>query len=238
MIEVKGVYKKFDGCNALNGLDLNVADGSIYGLTGVNGSGKTTIIKIITGVYKPDKGSVKIDGADVFDSIEVKKLCAYIPDDLYFFASYSLKGMAAYLRGMYPSWNQARFEAMVKDFELDPKTKLSRFSKGMQKQAAFILAMSCCPKYLILDEPIDGLDPLVRRKVWNYVVNDVAERGMTVLVSSHNLDELEGICDSIGIISKGEMKYEGDLDALREEMKPMSLKEIFWAKMGGEENEK
>ena len=237
MIEVKGVYKKFDDCKALNGLDLNVADGSIYGLTGVNGSGKTTIIKLLTGVYRPDKGTLKIDGQDVYDNIAVKERCAYIPDDLYFFASYSLKGMADYYRGMYPSWDQARFESMVKDFDLAPKTKLSKFSKGMQKQAAFILAMSCCPAYLILDEPIDGLDPLVRRKVWNYVVADVAERGMTVLVSSHNLDELEGICDSIGIISKGVMTYEGDLDALREEMKPMSLKEIFWAKMGGEENE-
>ena len=238
MIEVSGIYKSFDGFQALSGLDLHVQKGSIYGLCGVNGSGKTTIIKIITGVYKPDDGYVKIEGQDVFDNIAVKQRCAYIPDDLFFFASYSLKGMAAYFRGLYPNWDQARFEAMAKDFDLALNTKLARFSKGMQKQAAFVLAMSCCPDYLILDEPIDGLDPLVRRKVWNYVVEDVAARQMTVLVSSHNLDELEGICDQIGMISKGEMIYEGDLDALREEMKPMSLKEIFWAKMGGEENEK
>ena len=183
MIEVSGIYKSFDGFQALSGLDLHVQKGSIYGLCGVNGSGKTTIIKIITGVYKPDDGYVKIDGQDVFDNIAVKQRCAYIPDDLFFFASYSLKGMAAYFRGLYPNWDQARFEAMAKDFDLALNTKLARFSKGMQKQAAFVLAMSCCPDYLILDEPIDGLDPLVRRKVWNYVVEDVAARQMTVLVS-------------------------------------------------------
>ena len=218
MINVKGLCKKFDDFQALNNLDVNVEKGSIYGLIGVNGSGKTTLIRHLTGILRPDCGTVQMDGQDVYDNIDIKQRLGYIPDELFFFGSYNLKSMSAYYKGLFPHWNAARYEAMLQDFDLPERGKLSKFSKGMQKQAQFILTMSCMPDFLILDEPIDGLDPIVRKKVWKYVVDDVAERQMTVLVSSHNLKEMEGICDAIGILSGGEMKIEQDLDELKSDI--------------------
>lgn len=218
MIQVKNVSKSFDGFQALDGLSLNVKKGSIYGLVGVNGSGKTTIIKHLTGVYKADQGENLIEGEEIFDNVAVKQRMAYIADDLYFFGMYSLGRSAAYYKKLYPNWNEERYRHMVQQFGLSEKMKLSKFSKGMQKQAAFILAMSAMPDVLILDEPIDGLDPLIRRMVIKYIVEDVAEREMTVLVSSHNLKEMEGLCDSIGIINRGKMLIERDLDELKSDV--------------------
>ena len=218
MINVKGLCKKFDDFEALSNLNVNVEKGSIYGLIGVNGSGKTTLIRHLTGILRPDSGSVQMDGEDVYDNIGIKQRLGYIPDELFFFGSYTLRAMRSYYKGLYPRWSDERYDAMTEDFGLPERDKLSKFSKGMQKQAQFILTMSCMPDFLILDEPIDGLDPIVRRKVWKYVVDDVAERGMTVLVSSHNLKEMEGICDAIGILSAGEMKIERDLDELKSDI--------------------
>lgn len=218
MITVINLDKSFDGFKALTNLNLNVKKGSIYGLVGTNGAGKTTLIKLLTGVLKPDQGEILIEGMKVYENISMKERMGYIPDDLYFFSTYNLKESARFYRSIYPNWNQERYEYMVQQFELNPSRKLSKFSKGMQKQAAFILIMSSMPDYLILDEPIDGLDPIVRKLVWKYIVEDVAEREMTVLVSSHNLRELEGICDSIGILSKGKMMIERDLDELKSDI--------------------
>ena len=218
MIEVSGVSKSFDDFKALDKLDLTVKKGSIYGLVGTNGSGKTTIIKHIAGILRQDEGRIAIDGEDVFDNMALKRRTGLIPDDLYFFATYSLNEMSRFLRELYPAWSSERYTGMVSRFGLDPKRKLAKFSKGMQKQAAFILTMSTMPEYLMLDEPIDGLDPIVRKLVWKCIVDDVAERGMSVLVSSHNLRELEGICDSIGILSKGAMVIERDLDELKSDI--------------------
>lgn len=215
MIKISGVEKYFDDFKALNSLDLNVRKGSIYGLVGTNGAGKTTIIKHLTGVLKPDLGQILIDDQLVYENIKLKERIGYIPDDLYFFSTYNLREMSRFYRNLYPNWDQDRFDNMLLQFSLNPQNKLSKFSKGMQKQAAFILTMSAKPEYLILDEPIDGLDPIIRKLVWRYIVEDVAEREMTVLVSSHNLKELEGICDSIGILSKGTMMLERDLDELK-----------------------
>ncbi len=218
MIKVQNVDKSFDGFKALHNLDLNVRKGSIYGLVGTNGAGKTTLIKHVTGVLKQDGGSITVEDVPVYENLGIKQRIGYIPDDLYFFASYNLKESARFYKSIYPSWNEERYQHMVKQFELSEKRKLSKFSKGMQKQAAFILTMSSMPDYLILDEPIDGLDPIIRKLVWKYVVEDVAEREMTVLVSSHNLREMEGICDSIGILNKGKMMIERDLDELKSDI--------------------
>lgn len=223
MISVSKVDKSFDGFKALDELDINVKRGSIYGLVGTNGSGKTTIIKHITGVLIPDSGEIKIDGQPVFDNEELKARVGYIPDDLYFFGTYSLKEMAAFYKKLYPKWDADRFDAMTKQFKLNQRRKISKFSKGMQKQAAFSLVMSTMPDVLVLDEPIDGLDPIVRKLVWKYIVDDVADREMTVLVSSHNLRELEGICDSIGILSHGHMVLERDLDDLKSDVHKVQL---------------
>ncbi|MBE6037394.1 MAG: ABC transporter ATP-binding protein [Clostridiales bacterium] len=218
MIEVNGLNKSFDSFQALSNLSIHVKKGSIYGLVGTNGSGKTTLIKHVTGVLRPDSGTITVDGQPAYDNEAVKVRMGYVPDDLYFFGAYTLKDAAAFYRSLFPLWNEERYLEMIRLFDLDVKRKLSRFSKGMQKQAAFILTMSAMPDYLILDEPIDGLDPIIRKLVWKYVVDDVAEREMTVLVSSHNLREMEGICDSIGILNHGHLIIERDLDELKSDI--------------------
>ena len=223
MIQVKGLCKSFDDFAALSDLNVHVEKGSIYGLIGVNGSGKTTLIKHLTGVLRADAGEITMDGEEVVENIHIKSKLGYIPDDLYFFNSYNIRDMARFYSKIYPNWNKERYENMLREFALSPTRKISKFSKGMQKQAAFILTMSTMPEYLILDEPIDGLDPLIRKKVWNYVVTDVADRQMTVLVSSHNLREMEGICDYIGILSAGKMVIERDLEELKTDIHKVQL---------------
>ena len=238
MIKVVDLNKSFDETKALDGLSLNIKKGSIYGLIGINGSGKTTLIKHLTGVIRPDSGEITMDGQNVYDNEGLKERLGYIPDDLYFFGSYTVDNMAAFYRRVYPSWNQARFDKMVSAFELPRKRKINKFSKGMQKQAAFALVMSTMPEYLILDEPVDGLDPIVRKRIWKLIVSDVAEREMTVLVSSHNLRELEGLIDSVGILEKGRVKLESNnLDELEAQGGLMSLEDLFFEEMGGDEIE-
>mgnify|MGYP001228884201 CR=1 FL=1 len=218
MIEVKDLTKSFQNHIALKGVNLRVQAGSIYGLVGANGAGKTTLIKHLTGIYKHDSGEVLIKGEKVFENSNVKNQIGYIPDELYYFPMYSIKNMASFYRKMYPNWNEERYKNILQAFELDENKRIGRLSKGMQKQVAFILTLSTMPSVMILDEPIDGLDPLMRKKVWKYVVEDVAERDVSVLVSSHNLKELESICDHVGILDKGEMLIERDLDDLKSDV--------------------
>ncbi len=215
MIEVKNLSKSFEGFKALNDVNLNVNKGSIYGLIGANGSGKTTLIKHIMGVYKQDTGEVIINGENVYENNTIKGSIGYIPDELYHFPMYKIKDMARFYKKVYPKWNENRYKQLLEIFELDEKRRISRLSKGMQKQVAFILTLCIMPEIMILDEPIDGLDPLMRKKVWKFVVEDVAERDVSVLVSSHNLKELEDICDHIGIMNKGSILVQRDLDELK-----------------------
>ena len=231
MIKVNNVTKKFGDTCALDGLNMTVPKGSIYGLMGLNGAGKTTIIKHLAGFLQQDDGELTIDGQYVMDNEDLKRRVAFIPDDLYFFRSYSMNEMAKYFKGIYPCWYQERFDAMAKDFGLDTRANIGKFSKGMKKQAAFCLAMAIRPDYLILDEPVDGLDPIVRHKLWHYIMGDVADREMTVLISSHNAKEMEDVCNYIGIMSKGKMVFEGDLL----EMDDVSIEELFIEKLGGNE---
>ncbi|MDK2919474.1 MAG: acetoin utilization transport system ATP-binding protein [Candidatus Petromonas sp.] len=218
MIEVKNLYKYFDGFKALDDVYLNVQKGSIYGLIGPNGAGKTTLIKHLTGIYKQDKGDVKILGQKVYENINLKSKIGYIPDDLYFFPQYTIKNMASFYKTIYPNWNERRYKELQEIFEIDENKKINKLSKGMQRQVLFWLTLSTMPEVMILDEPIDGLDPLMRRKIWNLVVEDVAERETTVLVSSHNLKELENICDYVGIMYRGKMLIENNLDDLKSDV--------------------
>lgn len=229
MIKVLDVTKRFEDTLALDGLTMTVPKGSIYGLMGLNGAGKTTIIKHLAGFLKEDEGDITIDGEHVMDNEELKKRVVFIPDDLFFFRSYSMKEMAAYFSRIYPAWDQERFEAMASDFQLNTGSNIGKFSKGMKKQAAFCLAMATKPDYLILDEPVDGLDPIVRHKLWHYIMADVADREMTVLISSHNAKEMEDVCNYIGIMSHGKMVLEGDLL----EMGDVSIESLFLEKLGG-----
>jgi len=216
MIEVKNVVKTFEGFPALDGADITVPDGGVYGLVGPNGAGKSTIIRHLTGIYRPDSGEVLVEGAPVYENPEKKALIASIPDDWYHFPSATIADMMNFYRGFYPSFDMARYEKFKEVFSLPEKSQIRRMSKGMQKQAAFWLTMSCRPKYLILDEPVDGLDPVMRRQVWSLMMGDVSEHGTTVLVSSHNLRELEDVCDHVGIMNKGKVLLERSLSDLQE----------------------
>ena len=216
MIEVKNLVKTFDGFRALDDANVTVPQGAIYGLVGPNGAGKTTLLRHLTGVYRQDSGTLTVDGQAVWENPAVKTRIASIPDDWYYFMQASIREMMAYYQGFYPQFNRERYEKLKTVFELNEKQPIRRMSKGMQKQAAFWLAMCCMPDYLILDEPVDGLDPVMRRQVWGLIMQDVAERGTTVLVSSHNLRELEDVCDHVGIMNKGKVLLERSLSELQD----------------------
>ena len=216
MIEVKGITKRFGDFTALDDLTLTVPSGSVYGLVGPNGSGKSTIIRHITGIYRPDAGEILIDGRPVYENPAVKARIAYIPDDVFYFNNASMMDMAKFYAGIYPNFSMERFHALLEIFPLDPKRQIRRFSKGMQKQAAFVLCMAMQPQIMVLDEPIDGLDPVMRRQVWSLLMADIAERGTTVLVSSHNLRELEDVCDHVGILDHGKLLLERSLSEMQE----------------------
>lgn len=223
MIEVKNVTKCFDGFKALDKLSINVPTGAIYGLIGPNGAGKSTIIRHITGIFRQDDGEVLIDGKPVYENPEVKKDIAYIPDDVFFYTQATIKDMMKFYKGVCPNFSVERYEKLRKAFDLNDTTKMRSLSKGMQKQAAFWLTVSMCPKVLVLDEPVDGLDPVMRRQVWSILMADVAENGTTVLVSSHNLRELEDVCDHVGIMNKGKLLLERNLSALQDNIVKVQL---------------
>ena len=215
MIQVKEVVKTFDKVKALDGLTLTVKPGTVFGLIGPNGAGKTTLIKHLTGVYRQDSGEITIDGEKVYENAELKKRVICIGDDLYFYPTYTIDAMAKLYAGLYPTWDRERYHALKEVFGIDTKRKVCKLSKGMQKQVAFWLGISVKPDVMILDEPVDGLDPVMRRNVWKLMLQDVAERNMTVLVSSHNLRELEDVCDHVGIIHNGKVVLEKSLDDVK-----------------------
>lgn len=223
MIEVRNVMKEFDGFRALDDMSMTVPTGAVYGLVGPNGAGKSTIIRHLTGVYRQDAGEITIDGAPVFENPEVKSRIAYIPDDIFYYANASIREMMDFYRSIYPHFDAERFKKLADVFGLDPKRQMRRLSKGMQKQAAFWIAVSLRPEILILDEPVDGLDPVMRRRIWSIIMADVAENGTTVLVSSHNLRELEDVCDSVGIMNKGKIMIERSLNELQENIVKIQL---------------
>ena len=216
MIEAKAVTKSFDGFLALDGLTMTVPHGSIYGLVGPNGAGKSTILRHLCGVYRPNSGTITVEGQPIYENPDIKARMVVIPDEVYYYGSSSVRDMMKFYRGMYPTFSMERFEKLAEAFpEVDLRRPIRRMSKGMQKQAAFWLAMSCCPDYLLLDEPVDGLDPVMRRQVWSLLMGDVAERGTTVVVSSHNLRELEDVCDHVGILNHGRVVIERSLSQLQ-----------------------
>ena len=226
MIEVKNVVKSFDGFHALDGLTMTVPQGAIYGLVGPNGAGKSTILRHLIGAYRQDSGEILLEGAPIYENPAVKKRMAGIPDELYYFTSASTRDMMKFYRGIYPSFDMERYAKLKEAFPaVDEKRPIRRLSKGMQKQSAFWLALSCKPDYLLLDEPVDGLDPVMRRQVWSLLMGDVAERGTTVLVSSHNLRELEDVCDHVGILDHGRVLLERSLAQLQDNM--VKLQVVF-----------
>ena len=211
MITLQNVTKTFGSFKALDELSLHVPKGAVYGLVGPNGAGKSTAIRHITGVYRPDSGKIQVSGESVWENAKVKGTIGYIPDEIFYFPSATLEDMRKFYAGLYPQFDQKLFERLKEIFRLPEKTPLRRYSKGMQKQAAFHLALCTRPEVLILDEPVDGLDPVMRRQVMSLILSDVAERQTTVLISSHNLRELEDVCDHVGIMDHGKMLLEKSL---------------------------
>ncbi len=211
MLKLQNVSKSFDGFLALDDLTLNVPQGAVYGLVGPNGAGKTTAIRHITGVYRPDSGSVTLAGEPVFENPEAKAKIGYIPDDIFYYPAATLEDMRRFYRDIYPTFDDALFERLREIFPLPEKSPIRRFSKGMQKQAAFHLTLAARPRMLVLDEPVDGLDPVMRRQVMSLILSEVADTGATVLISSHNLRELEDVCDHVGIMDHGRMLLERSL---------------------------
>ncbi len=216
MIEVRDLVKTFEGFKALDGAAITVPDGGVYGLVGPNGAGKSTVIRHITGIYRGDSGEVLVDGEPIYENPEKKALVAAIPDDWYYFPSATVRDMMKFYRGFYPNFDTERYEKLKSVFNISEKAVIRRLSKGMQKQVAFWLTMCCRAKYLVLDEPVDGLDPVMRRQVWSIMMSDVTEYGTTVLVSSHNLRELEDVCDHVGIMNQGKVLLERSLSDLQE----------------------
>ncbi len=223
MIEVKELVKTFGDFRALDGLDIKVPSGAVYGLVGPNGAGKSTVIRHITGILKQDSGEVKVNGEDVYENTEVKAKIAYIPDDVFYYTQASVNDMMKFYRDMYPKFDMERFGSLGKVFGIKTSSPIRKLSRGMQKQVAFWLALSMRPETVVLDEPVDGLDPVMRRQVWNVLLSDVAENGTTVLISSHNLRELEDVCDHVGIMNKGRMMIERNLADLQESLVKVQL---------------
>lgn len=215
MIKSIDLCKTYDDFLALKDLNIHVKKGSVYGLVGPNGAGKTTLIKILAGVYKQSSGKVFIDDTEVYEQTTVKQRIAYIPDDLYFFPMFTIKNMAKFYEQMYEIFDYDRFNKIQQLLKLPINKKISQLSKGMKKQVAFWLAICTKPDVMILDEPVDGLDPVMRRQIWSLLLQDVAEREMTVMISSHNLRELEDVCDSVGILHQGKLLLERDLEQMK-----------------------
>ena len=211
MLELKNITKTFGDFKALDDLSMTVPKGAVYGLVGPNGAGKSTAIRCLLGVYRPDSGEITLNGETIYENPEVKTTIGSIPDDIFYFPSATLEDMRKFYRGIYPKFDDALFERLYEVFNLPRKSPIRRFSKGMQKQAAFHLSICTRPDLLVLDEPVDGLDPVMRRQVWSLILSDVAQHGTTVLISSHNLRELEDICDHVGIMDHGKMLLERSL---------------------------
>ena len=215
MLEMKNVTKTFGKFKALDDLSMTVPKGSVYGLVGPNGAGKSTAIRLMTGIYRPDSGSITLEGMPVYENPVNKVRMGYIPDDIFYFPSASMEEMKSFYKGIYPQFDEELYKKLFEAFQLPKKGAIRRFSKGMQKQAAFHLSLCTHPEMLILDEPVDGLDPVMRRQVWSLILSEVAANGTTVLVSSHNLRELEDICDHVGIMDHGKMLLERSLQDMQ-----------------------
>ncbi len=218
MIQIENVEKYYDDFRALGGVSLTVKNGSIFGFIGSNGSGKSTLLRVMAGIFKSEKGRVLIDGEDVYENTATKKRIVYISDEQYILPSSTAADVRAFYKIMYPSFDAARFDSLLARFSLDVKRQVSGYSKGMKKQLDIICAVSCKPDYVYCDETFDGLDPMARMEVKKLLAQESAERGMTAIIASHNLREIEDICDGIVLLHKGEIVLSNNIDDIKTEL--------------------
>ena len=223
MIEIKGLTKRFDKVVAVNSLNLSVREGTVMGLVGSNGSGKSTLLRMLAGVFRGEEGSILLDGRELFDNPEAKGECFFIPDFPFFYNNSTIENTATLYRELYPHWSDEAYMRYCSVFPINTKNKIINMSKGMQRQAALILALSTCPRYLFLDEIFDGLDPVVRHLLKRILIEHVAEHRMTVIIASHNLRELEDLCDRICLMHRGSVLMERDIDSLRLEFRKVQV---------------
>ena len=229
MIKIENLSKKYDKENVLENLNCTIKDGSIYGLVGANGSGKSTLLRLINGIFTPDKGIICVDGEDVIDNAEIKQDMVFVPDDLFFYPSYTLLDMAKFYQAMYKKFDMEYLKELASILKLDMHAKINTFSKGMKRQCALICAISTNAKYIFFDETFDGLDPIIRSLVKKILAKKMEENNTTIVMTSHNLRELEDICDNLGLLYKGGILFESDTDKLKTTMfkVQISFKEDF-----------
>lgn len=223
MITVKDITKTFDGQAALSGLSCEIPDGRIYGLVGSNGAGKSTLLRIMTGIFRPDNGEVVFDGEPVYDNPKVKEQFIFVPDDLYFLPGANMKRMAKFYRNFYPNFSMERFEHLTKTLKLNTNKVLSGFSKGMRRQAATVLALSCRPKYYFFDETFDGLDQIMREAVKKLIYEDICERGVTAVLTSHSLRELDSTCDELALLHEGRIVFSHEVEDIKTTAKKIQV---------------
>ncbi len=214
-IAILNVTKTFGTVRSLDAVSATIKQGSIFGLIGSNGAGKSTLLRVMAGIYAPDEGLVTYDGEPIWENTKRKQDIVYLSDDQFFFPHGTIEDMAAYYRTMYLNWSDEKYERLRAVFNLETDRKISTFSKGMQKQASVLLALSCCPKYLLCDETFDGLDPVMRQFVKRLLAEEVADGTMTPVIASHNMRELEDICDHIGLLHKGGILFDREVDAMK-----------------------
>ena len=229
MIKIENLSKKYDKDNVLDNLNCTIKDGSIYGLVGSNGAGKSTLLRLINGIFKADSGSILIDGEEVFENEIIKQDLVFVPDDLFFYPGYTLMDTAKYYDAMYNKFDMEYLKKLAKMLKLDPNRKISTFSKGMKRQCALICALATKSKYMFFDETFDGLDPVIRNTMKKIIAGLMEENNITIVMTSHNLRELEDICDNLGLLHKGGILFESDIDSIKTNMYKVqiSLKNDF-----------
>ena len=229
MIKAKAVVKKFGDFNALDDFEISVEKGSIYGLVGSNGAGKSTLLRLINGIFKADNGSILIDERESFDNEEIKQDLVFVPDDLFFYPGYTLLDTAKYYQAMYKKFDMEYLKKLANLLKLDLNSKINTFSKGMKRQCALICALSTKCKYMFFDETFDGLDPVIRNTIKKIIAKQMEEDNTTIVMTSHNLRELEDICDNLGLLHKGGILFESDIDSIKTTMfkVQISLKNDF-----------
>lgn len=218
MIQIVDLTKSFGNTKVLENLNCTIKTGCIYGLIGANGAGKSTLMRIITGIYKRDTGIIVVDGKELTDEASLKEKIVYVPDDLFFFKHYTIKDMITFYKNMYSKFDEVYANKLFDILKLDKKKKIETFSKGMKRQTALILALSTNAEYMFFDETFDGVDPVVRNLLKKIIAEKMEDKGSTIIISSHNLRELEDICDNLGLLYKGGILFESDVDTLKTNM--------------------
>lgn len=223
MIQAQDVSKSYESIPVIKNINLELKQGSIFGLIGANGAGKTTLIKTLCGIYEPDTGHVRLHDKDVYKDSDIRQNIAYVPDNITFYNNFTVKDMKDFYKNIYRNWDEDRYMTLREVFTFDEKKRIKHLSKGMKTQLLLLIALSCKPEIILMDEPTSGLDPFIRKEVLNLIVQDVSSRSTSVLISTHNVSELEQICDTVGFINKGEMKLQQDMDNLKTSYKKIQI---------------